>query len=149
MKQKNIFVLRNNDLGDVLVATPLVEALKNAYPESKISIGVGDWAKPLLGNNPNLDEIISCNAPWHNKQNCRFPANSPKTFLKGCFMCLFLRNHERSLKKSLPMALMYLVVAKVLGFYEEQESLTDLELEVMLAETIGALIAFNSEKIVK
>ena len=43
------------------------------------------------------------------------------------------------------MALMYLVVAKVLGFYEEQESLIDSELEVMLAETIGALIAFNSE----
>jgi len=38
---------------------------------------------PLLENNPYLDEIIPCNAPWHNKQNCRFPANSYKTFLEG------------------------------------------------------------------
>lgn len=52
-------------------------------------MGVGDWARPLLENNPNLDEIISCNAPWHNKQNCRYPANSPKTFLEGLLYVLF------------------------------------------------------------
>ena len=44
---------------------------------------------PLLENNPYLDEIISCNAPWHNKQNCRFPANSPKTFFEGLLYVLF------------------------------------------------------------
>jgi len=81
--KKNFFVLRNNDLGDVLVATPLLKGLKLAFPESKVAIGVGDWAKSLLENNPYLDEVISCNAPWHNKQNCRFPANSPKTFWEG------------------------------------------------------------------
>ena len=99
MKQKNIFVLRNNDLGDVLVATPLIEALKNAYPDSKVSIGVGDWAKPLLENNPNLDEIISCNAPWHNKQNCRFPANSPKTFFEGLLYVLISKESRKITKK--------------------------------------------------
>ena len=51
-------------------------------------MGVGDWAKPLLENNPNIDEIISCNAPWHNKQNCRYPANSPQTFLEGLLYVL-------------------------------------------------------------
>jgi len=85
------FVLRNNDLGDVLVATPLIGGLKEAFPESNISMGVGDWARPLLENNPYLDEIISCNAPWHNKQNCRFPANSTKTFLEGLLYVLFSR----------------------------------------------------------
>ena len=70
------FILRNNDLGDVLVSTPLANGLRQAFPNSKISIGTGDWARPLLENNPHIDDIISCNAPWHNKQNCRFPANS-------------------------------------------------------------------------
>ena len=82
-------MLRNNDLGDVLVATPLIYGLKKAFPSSKITMGVGDWAKPLLKNNPNLDEIIPCNAPWHNKQNCKFPANSPKTFFEGLLYVLF------------------------------------------------------------
>ena len=79
-------------MGDVLVATPLLKGLKVAFPESKISIGVGDWAMPLLENNPHVDEIIACNAPWHNKQNCRFPADSPKTFLEG--LCYVLLSNE-------------------------------------------------------
>ena len=87
--EKNFFVLRNNDLGDVLVATPLLKGLKTAFPRSKVSIGVGNWAMPLLENNPYVDEVISCNAPWHNKQNCRFPANSPKTFFEGLLYVLF------------------------------------------------------------
>jgi len=89
LRKKTFFVLRNNDLGDVLVATPLIRGLKKAFPECDISIGVGDWAKPLLENNPYLHEVISCNAPWHNKQNCRFPANSPKTFFEGLLYVLF------------------------------------------------------------
>ena len=73
----------------MLVATPLLIGLKTAFPESRVSIGVGGWAKPLLENNHYVDEVISCNAPWQNKQNCRYPANSPKTFLEGLFYVLF------------------------------------------------------------
>jgi hypothetical protein len=87
---KRIFILRNNDLGDVLLATPLAEGLRKAFPNAYISMGVGDWARPLLENNPTLDEIISINAPWHNKQNCRFQANSPRTFLKGLVEALYI-----------------------------------------------------------
>jgi len=67
----------------------LLKGLKTAFPESQVSIGVGNWARPLLENNPYVNEVISCNAPWHNKQNCRFPANSPKTFLEGLLYVLF------------------------------------------------------------
>lgn len=88
MENYNFFILRNNDLGDVLLVTPLLKGLKTAFPKSKVSIGVGDWAMPLLENNPHVDDIISCNAPWQNKQNCRFPANSPKTFLEGLLYVL-------------------------------------------------------------
>ena len=73
----------------MLVATPFLKGLKTAFPESRVSIGVGDWAIPLLENNPYLDDVISCNAPWHNKQNCSFPANSPKTFFEGLIYVLF------------------------------------------------------------
>jgi heptosyltransferase-2 len=85
------FILRNNDLGDVLVTTPLIHGLRKSFPRAKIALGIGDWAKPLIENNPYLDEIISCNAPWHNKQNCKFPANSPKTFFEGLLYVLFSR----------------------------------------------------------
>ena len=90
----NFFILRNNDLGDVLLATPLLKGLKTALPNSRVSIGVGNWAMPLLENNPYLDEVISCNAPWHNKQNCRFPPNSPKTFLEGLLYVLLSKESQ-------------------------------------------------------
>ena len=73
------------------MATPLIKGLKTVFPDSRVSIGVGDWAIPLLGNNPHVDEVISCNAPWHNKQICRFPANSPKTFFEGLLYVLFFK----------------------------------------------------------
>jgi len=95
----SIFVLRNNDLGDVLVTTPLVAGLRLAFPNAKVSIGVGKWARTLLENNPDLDEIVDCNAPWHNKQNCNFPANSPKTFLFGLWYVLFSKE-SRFITKS-------------------------------------------------
>ena len=96
---KNIFILRNNDLGDVLVCTPLLYALKKSFPDSYLNIGVGDWAKSLLENNPSINEILPCNAPWHNKQNCRFPANSSVTFLQGLLYCLFHKETKYIAKK--------------------------------------------------
>ena len=91
---KKIFILRNNDLGDVLLTTPLVRGLKKNFPEAKVFIGVGDWARPLVENNPDLDGIIKVNAPWHNKQNCRFPANSPCTFLEGLLYVLLSKESQ-------------------------------------------------------
>lgn len=93
-KTKKIFILRNNDLGDVLLTTPLVRGLKKNFPEAKVFMGVGDWARPLVENNSDLDGIIRINAPWHNKQNCRFPANSPRTFFEGLLYIFFSKEAQ-------------------------------------------------------
>jgi len=66
-----IFVLRNNDLGDVLVATPLFEALRQRFPEAEIVAGVGSWATDLLRGNPHLSEVLPVDAPWFNKATGR------------------------------------------------------------------------------
>ena len=64
---RSIFVLRNNDLGDLLGSTPMFEALKETWPTCQLAAGVGDWARPILENNPWVDEVLPVNAPWHNK----------------------------------------------------------------------------------
>ncbi|MFB2935448.1 glycosyltransferase family 9 protein [Aerosakkonemataceae cyanobacterium BLCC-F154] len=66
-KPKTIFILRNNDLGDLLVITPLFEALKKRFPEAYIVAGVGKWNVETLKLNPYISEILAVNAPWHNK----------------------------------------------------------------------------------
>jgi heptosyltransferase-2 len=65
---RTIFVLRNNDIGDLLVVTPLFAALRRRFPSARIVAGVGSWNIDVLRDNPNVDEILPVNAPWHNQQ---------------------------------------------------------------------------------
>ena len=64
---RSILVLRNNDLGDVLIVTPLFEALRSRFPETRVCAAVGTWAMPLLEGNPHLSGVIEVDAPWFNK----------------------------------------------------------------------------------
>jgi len=68
---RSLFVLRNNDVGDLLAVTPLFEALRRLFPEAWIAAGVGDWNLPVLRHNPFLSEALTVNAPWHNKYQGR------------------------------------------------------------------------------
>lgn len=72
----SIFVLRNNDIGDLLIVTPIFETLKRRFPSSKIVAGVGSWNFPVLENNPFVDTVMEINAPWHNKVACVEPHRS-------------------------------------------------------------------------
>ena len=65
---RSIFVLRNNDVGDLLVVTPLFEALRRRYPKAKIVAGVGAWNLDVLRDNPFVDEVLPISAPWYNQQ---------------------------------------------------------------------------------
>ncbi|HEX3555887.1 MAG TPA: glycosyltransferase family 9 protein [Thermoanaerobaculia bacterium] len=64
---RSIFVLRNNDVGDLLVVTPLFEALRRRFPQAWIAAGVGSWNLDVLRHNPHLSEVLAVNAPWFNK----------------------------------------------------------------------------------
>jgi len=64
---RSIFVLRNNDVGDLLVVTPLFDALRRRFPQAWLAAGVGDWNRDLLTGNPHLSEVLPVNAPWFNK----------------------------------------------------------------------------------
>ena len=83
----------------MLLATPLLQGIRINYPNSSIHVGVGNWAKELLYNNPYVDKVVPCNAPWHNKQICKFPANSIKTYLAG-LKYILLSDEVSNLKKN-------------------------------------------------
>jgi ADP-heptose:LPS heptosyltransferase len=63
---QRIFVLRNNDIGDLLVVTPLFDALKRTFPDAGIFVGIGSWNGEILLGNPHIYGIVEVNAPWHN-----------------------------------------------------------------------------------
>jgi ADP-heptose:LPS heptosyltransferase len=53
-----VLVLRRCCLGDVLMTTPLLAALDEAWPEARITYAVGHWSAPALANNPRVDRTI-------------------------------------------------------------------------------------------
>ncbi|MFM0738729.1 glycosyltransferase family 9 protein [Paraburkholderia xenovorans] len=64
---REILVLRPNDFGELLTTTPLFEALRKRFPATRLIAGVGSWGRPILENNPYIDEIVEIDAPWNNK----------------------------------------------------------------------------------
>ena len=53
-----ILIVRLSAIGDVVMASPLIRALRDKYPEAHIAWLVQAEAVPLLAANPRLDEVI-------------------------------------------------------------------------------------------
>ncbi len=64
---RDILVLRPNDLGDLLTATPVFQALRRRFPAARLVAGIGGWGRPILENNPFVDEVVELDVPWNNK----------------------------------------------------------------------------------
>ena len=63
---REILVLRPGDLGDLLTTTPIFEALRRRFPNTRLIAAVGAWGRPILEGNPFIDEIVTLDAPWCN-----------------------------------------------------------------------------------
>ncbi len=57
-------IIRPDHIGDLILTTPFIHAVKSAEPDSHLSILAGSWSLPVLKNNPYLDDIIECDLPW-------------------------------------------------------------------------------------
>lgn len=55
---KRILVVRTDRIGDVVLSTPVLKALRQNYPQSHIAIMVSPYARELVEDNPYLDEVI-------------------------------------------------------------------------------------------
>src|SRR5207237_1318538 len=45
-------------IGDVVLATATLQALRRAYPQAYIAWAVGNWSKPAIERHPLLDAVI-------------------------------------------------------------------------------------------
>ncbi len=53
-----VLVVRTDRMGDVVLTTPFIKALRRAYPAARISILVTPATKDLVIGNPYLDEVL-------------------------------------------------------------------------------------------
>ncbi len=55
---KRICIFKVGAIGDVLMTTPLVRAIRARFPNAHIEYWVGQWSAPVLKGNPRIDKVI-------------------------------------------------------------------------------------------
>jgi predicted lipopolysaccharide heptosyltransferase III len=55
---KNILVIKLRYIGDVLLATPVLRALKAKFPQARLTMAVNRGTEDVLRRNPDVDEIV-------------------------------------------------------------------------------------------
>lgn len=60
MRLNKILIIKLGAIGDLLMTTPAIRALKKAYPTMHISLLAGKSSKMAVSSNPHIDELIEC-----------------------------------------------------------------------------------------
>lgn len=55
---KRILIVRTDRIGDVLLSTPVIKALRDNFPNAYIAMMVSPYAKDIVEGNPYLDDVI-------------------------------------------------------------------------------------------
>jgi len=56
---KRIIIVRMDRVGDVVLSTPAIKAVRDACPDSHIAVLVRPYAKDVVDGNPYIDEVIT------------------------------------------------------------------------------------------
>jgi len=64
----SILLIRPDHLGDLLFTTPALRALRESFPQARITGLVGPWAEAVVASNPCLDEVMLCPFPGFTRQ---------------------------------------------------------------------------------
>jgi len=59
IQPRNILLIRTHALGDVLLTTPAIRAVRLRFRNSVLSMLTSEGTKPAIENNPSLDHVIS------------------------------------------------------------------------------------------
>ncbi len=64
MRPARILILKPCCLGDVLLTTPLVHALRLRYPLAHLTYAVGPWSRPMVATSRDLDAVWTIPERW-------------------------------------------------------------------------------------
>jgi ADP-heptose:LPS heptosyltransferase len=59
----HILLVRPDHLGDILLVTPVLDALKAQIPHAQITMMVGPWSSEIVARHPAVDRVITCPFP--------------------------------------------------------------------------------------
>ncbi|MBM3249034.1 MAG: lipopolysaccharide heptosyltransferase II [Candidatus Omnitrophica bacterium] len=58
LSYKRVLIVRTDRIGDVILSTPAIRAVKDFYPNSFVAVMVSPYAKEIIEGNPYADEVI-------------------------------------------------------------------------------------------
>ena len=59
IKPENLLIVRTDRIGDVILSLPLASIIKKHLPDCKITFLVREYTRPLVVNNPYIDNILT------------------------------------------------------------------------------------------
>jgi lipopolysaccharide heptosyltransferase II len=65
---RSVLLIRPDHLGDMLFATPSYRLLREALPQTRITLLAGPWSQPVMAGNPDLDDLLICRFPGFERQ---------------------------------------------------------------------------------
>ena len=57
-RPRTLLVIKPCCLGDVVLATATIAALKRRYPQAELDVAVGEWSRAALENNPHIRQLV-------------------------------------------------------------------------------------------
>lgn len=66
-KVKRVLLLKVDHIGDVVLMTPALCALKQKFPHARVDVVLGPWAKDVLNNNPQINAIFRYHDKWQDR----------------------------------------------------------------------------------
>src|SRR5690242_5835236 len=58
-----ILLIRPDHLGDLVLTTPVLQALREVAPDAQITMMVGAWSREVVARHPALDRLLTCPFP--------------------------------------------------------------------------------------
>jgi heptosyltransferase-3 len=55
---RSILVFKQRNIGDVLLATPAIHALRSAWPSARIAVAVNSGTEEMVSGNPDIDRVF-------------------------------------------------------------------------------------------
>jgi heptosyltransferase-2 len=92
---KRILIVRTDRIGDVVLSTPVIKALRDEFPQSYIAMMTAPGAKEIVEGNPYLDQVIIYDKDGKHKswmRSIKFARNLKK---KGFDLAVILHPSNR------------------------------------------------------
>ncbi len=66
---QRLLIIRPDHLGDVLLSTPAIQAIKRSCPDQSIHVLCGEWSADLLANYSEVDRVLTLPFPGFRRSN--------------------------------------------------------------------------------